>query len=119
MTVEDVMAEFGILVERSVHESEELMRARRARPVLWRAYFEYTHQPWPDHITEGCATPSDAVCALLKARYGMTADIVNEIGGMEVVTTVWIARTSEGQWAAQPSELAAVVALARRIRGTG
>ena len=105
MTIDDVMKEFGI---DCVPDGDPA--------TVW-----YARTPIRGDCVASAegATPSDAVCALLKARYGMTADIVKEIGGMEVVTTVWIAQTPERQWAAQPTELAAVVALARRIRGAG
>ena len=102
MTLDDVMKEFGI-------------------EMYQPATLDIAHE-WAAKIGDAFATgvtQSAAVCALLKVRYGISADIVNEIGGMEVVTTVWIAQTPERQWAAQPTELAAVVALARRIRGAG
>ena len=102
MTLDDVMKEFGI-------------------EMYQPATLDIAHE-WAAKIGDAFATgvtQSDAVCALLKTRYGISADIVNEIGGMEVVTMVWIAQTLERQWAAQPTELAAVAALARRIRGAG
>ena len=120
MTLDDVMKEFGILVERSAHESEELMRLRRARPVVWQADFIATHQPSPDYITEGCATPSAAAWTLLKSRFGIITHHLSAASqGIDPAEAGNWQAWHKGQGTQAKTELAAVVALARRIRGAG
>ena len=63
-------------------------------------------------------TESDAVCTLLKARYDIQARAEETADGVGAFMA-WRMNTEGMSACTAPTELAAVVALARRIRGAG
>ena len=104
MTIDDVMKEFGI-------------------EMYQPATLDIAHE-WAAKIGDAFATgvtQSAAVCALLKARYGISVlrVPVRENSPHFLYEPRVTAEWSTFQMCAMPTELAAVAALARRIRGAG
>jgi hypothetical protein len=70
----------------------------------------------PDAVAD---TLEDAVCALLKARYNIGTQRRSGSQTVDGRTEYTAAASGSGAWRSYPTELAAVVALADRLRGEG